>query len=1310
MQRLHHHFKSKVAITVVVLLLLTLSLFYVLAGAEEAPEAWDGTVATEFAGGTGTAADPWLIENGAQLALMAQRVNGDTTSGTIYRKGFYKLTADIVLNAGAFAEDGTWSEEGTPHQWTPIGTDAKKFWGNFNGDGHTISGLYIDGNTAGFIGLFGYVLSSDIYDFDVVNSYVNSTGDNVGLIIGAVRGSGVKQTLLTNVTADGFVFGQSRVGGIAGVVEQSQYDYRKTIFQDCTNYAQVTGTLTGAGGIVGNSITIELNRCINYGEINGVNSVGGLGGYYGATTTTIGTQDESSYFSSMNYGAVKGSGSSVGGIYGKFNLSRGSQVRITNCLNAGSVEGLNEVGGIIGIVLTPSTTGRYVTVLNSLMMGTVTAAEGQLDVGMLIGRASATGTNSKVQTTYSYYLPMGELAPVGTTTGNVLTSAYAITEAQLNGTSTDIIDETLTHTNTTSVVMALNNLLAEVGSISHSSWILVDGAPQIYRPYTPQYTVTPADTTNGEMAIVSMTNGFFPDDFPATVYSAETILGFTVTANEGYLTQAVSYTYQDSEGVTQTLTLAPDSEGVYTFEMPAAAVTINLTFIATDAEGVYAITYLACEGVTQWSAYLPTHHFVGQDTLIPQPVKEGGSIFMGWLVNDSEEPVMALTLGADDYTAEITLTATWQEKQEIELDGEVQNSTYLGSAIAYVPTGTDATLPGYTISYLVVGEWTQVAPVNAGTYSVKLERTEDDEYKAYAQEIPGGLVIDKAASGITDISDLSRVYNAQPVGTPTYIRTGDGAVSIEYYDSENHKLDSAPVNAGSYKVKVIVAASDNYYGATAEVGFTIAKALINMAGVSWNYTAAFVYNRSLFRVELTGLPAGVTAAYSGNTATDAGTYTASVTFTYDSDNYESIAMDDLTWTINKASLAGLLGWDYESAFTYDGTAKTVSVLGLPGDVTVNYTDNTGTGAGTYTAKATFVYNPDNYESISLADLAWEITKATIDMSGVAWDYTVPFTYSGSSYTVALTGLPAGVSAHYTGNTATGAGTYTAGATFEYDTDNYESISVADLAWEIAKATIDMSEVVWDYPEPFVYSGAPFTVSLTGLPAVVSATYEGNSATDAGSYTATVTLVYDEGNYEVAAIPALEWVIQKRSLADVVRWDYTVPFTYNGTERTVLLLGLPADVSASYTGNTATLIGHYTATVTFTYGSDNYEALELEPLEWMIKESDSKLRTQMQKKLDEYVKLKRMTGKFNALKEAYASYELLEDKEAQAAVDLLTTFQSYLEAYNAKVAACNEAMSEAMEVSATLLYQLKETESIKATVADIRSKLESDEED
>lgn len=130
-------------------------------------EIWDGSVAKKYAGGTGTAADPYLIAYGSQLAKMAM----DTKSEGRY----YKLANDIKLNDTSVSDWRT-----TAVQW--IWND-NVFKGTFDGAGHTISGLYYNGDKSK-VGLFCYTKNAVIKQVTLTDSYLYSTGFAVGSLVG----------------------------------------------------------------------------------------------------------------------------------------------------------------------------------------------------------------------------------------------------------------------------------------------------------------------------------------------------------------------------------------------------------------------------------------------------------------------------------------------------------------------------------------------------------------------------------------------------------------------------------------------------------------------------------------------------------------------------------------------------------------------------------------------------------------------------------------------------------------------------------------------------------------------------------------------------------------------------------------------------------------------------------------------------------------------------------------------------------------------------------------------------------------------
>ncbi len=240
-------------------------------------------------------------------------------------------------------------------------------------------------------------------------------------------------------------------------------------------------------------------------------------------------------------------------------------------------------------------------------------------------------------------------------------------------------------------------------------------------------------------------------------------------------------------------------------------------------------------------------------------------------------------------------------------------------------------------------------------------------------------------------------------------------------------------------------------------------------------------------------------------------------------------------------------WDYTEEFTYDGEEKSVQLIGLPDGLIPIYENDVAYEVGNYNTTVTFQYDmtlynaPPAVESLNWSIVAASPQKQDFDMSNVKWNYTTAFTYDGTAKTVTLTGLPAGLTANYTGNTATEVGNYVASVSFTYDTEVYNMpTQVANLNWSIvappappapAKTDFDMSNVKWDYATAFTYDGTAKTVALTGLPSGLTATYSGNTATDAGVYTATVVFSYDAEKYNAPkAIDALTWTINKADAA------------------------------------------------------------------------------------------------------------------------------------------------------------------------------------
>lgn len=271
--------------------------------------------------------------------------------------------------------------------------------------------------------------------------------------------------------------------------------------------------------------------------------------------------------------------------------------------------------------------------------------------------------------------------------------------------------------------------------------------------------------------------------------------------------------------------------------------------------------------------------------------------------------------------------------------------------------------------------------------------------------------------------------------------------------------------------------------------------------------------------------------------------------------------------------------------TYDGTEKTLAVSNLPNGASVTYDKaNTYTNAGEYTVTATIIQ--ENHEDLQLT-ATLKINKAAYDMSGVVFaDKAV--TYNGESHSITATNLPNGVTVEYTGNNQTNADEYTITATFTGDSANYEPIADKTATLTINKASV--SKPAQDSTS-FVYNGNEQTYQLAENSLY---TISGNKQTNAGNYTATVSLK-DKNNYqwndETATDLSYFFNIVKATydMSAVVFADKTV--TYNGESHSIFATGMPNGVSVSYENNNKINADEYTITAIFTGDSTNYNAIE-----------------------------------------------------------------------------------------------------------------------
>jgi len=281
---------------------------------------WQGDIAESFAGGSGTAEDPYLIANGAQLKLFAATVVRNTAACG-------KLTADILLNDISDWENWNESTEGL-NSWTPIGSITYRFSGTLDGDGHSVSGIYIN-ITADYQGLVGFLDNGGtLQNLGVKASYIK--GD---YYVGGVCGWNYDGTV-NNCYNTGKVTGSNDVGGVCGLNFGN--------VTNCYNSGTVAGS-SQVGGVCGMNMMGSVTNCYNAGNVTGTGEhVGGVCGQNNATVTNC-----------YNSGSVAGS-SQVGGVCGG-----NYDATVTNCYNTGNVPGNNSVGGVCGRNYSSTVTNCY---------------------------------------------------------------------------------------------------------------------------------------------------------------------------------------------------------------------------------------------------------------------------------------------------------------------------------------------------------------------------------------------------------------------------------------------------------------------------------------------------------------------------------------------------------------------------------------------------------------------------------------------------------------------------------------------------------------------------------------------------------------------------------------------------------------------------------------------------------------------------------------------------------------------------------------------------------------------------------------
>ena len=344
--------------------------------------AWRDNAAADFAGGSGTEADPYQITDGAQLAKIAK----DVENGTVYKDAYFRLENDIDLSA---------------HRWNPIGvwkwyengaSENKTFAGFLDGNGKTITGLIVDERTEkNSAGLFGNIgdnagaaTNVGAKDLNIVDARIYATDEGMersssAILAGYVMANFGHTIRFDNISVSGTI-ANTKVemkkamisGGLIGEVCRATVD-------NCQADVTIKGG-DNTGGFVGIDASSTYTNCKVTGKVTGLWAIGGFVGY--AQEADPGTM--STFKNCVAEVDIVASDWRAGGFAGYMEKGKASSCAALGDVTS-SVTGWNpKVGGFVGEIGTSGATGS--AILDKChAAGKVTAASPDYKAGGFVG-------------------------------------------------------------------------------------------------------------------------------------------------------------------------------------------------------------------------------------------------------------------------------------------------------------------------------------------------------------------------------------------------------------------------------------------------------------------------------------------------------------------------------------------------------------------------------------------------------------------------------------------------------------------------------------------------------------------------------------------------------------------------------------------------------------------------------------------------------------------------------------------------------------------------------------------------------------
>ncbi|WP_409969514.1 InlB B-repeat-containing protein [Bengtsoniella intestinalis] len=492
--------------------------------------------------------------------------------------------------------------------WDPIGIDLTdgRFEGVFDGQGHTVSGLFVNTPAVNGKGLFGR-----LYNYGVVTSVTVADSLISGQYYnGAVVGNGHGNSSIIDCTNENtIVIGSNAYNG--GVVGNSN-----NLVENCNNQGTVISAKTYIGGIVGIGVTVT--NCENNGAVYGGGYTGGVVGRGTNVSNCI------------NAGTVTGTGSYTGGVAGYVLTT------LFDCVNDGYVKGASYVAGIAGLL------ASYATIYNSLNQGTVTGT-GSYHGGIVASAQGIIENNVNVGAVIGVNGNIGAIAGLITSMQKASNNYYLVNSAYYisglntiycygNKTTEDIVTQwTSFDAETAETVATSLNANVDASDIYENYWIASGESVALGCKVSYAVNIGAVDSE------IVVQNGTATEPTLASEY--------TLQDSAWYTDEAQTQAYEFADAVTENITLYGTLLGQgYTVAFDANGATGTMetqTFTQGTTQALAACTFTMDE-----------------------------KVFLGWDTDASADEVVYYDKQAvQNITTEdtITLYAVWGETENPEL-------------------------------------------------------------------------------------------------------------------------------------------------------------------------------------------------------------------------------------------------------------------------------------------------------------------------------------------------------------------------------------------------------------------------------------------------------------------------------------------------------------------------------------------------------------------------------------------------------------------------------------------------------------------